>query len=200
MVGSCLSSQTRLWTGITVSRWQVDEAMRRVVAAGLRGRVSIQCADASALPFDDGTVDAVLAFDSVPNAEDKGQWLGEMYRVLRPGGRLVFSEYPKAGQATPEELEILKGYAILNPPPTAPEVVAAAAAAGFEVLNTEDFSDQVRRTYSEFAKKLAEQRAGLVSAYGEERIARFEGGITVAFSVCEQRLGYLVVTCRKPSR
>jgi cyclopropane fatty-acyl-phospholipid synthase-like methyltransferase len=184
-------------TGVTVSRWQVEEATRRVIAAGLRGRVSIEPADASALPFADESFDTVLAFDSLPNSADKGQWMREMFRVLRPGGRCVFSEYPKAPEATEEELTVLKGYAIFDPP-TPAEVTVFAEAAGFEIIERLDCGDQVRRSYSIVFDKLAEQRDGLVATYGSERMDAFEADLRTSFGICGKRLGYVIVTCRKP--
>jgi demethylmenaquinone methyltransferase/2-methoxy-6-polyprenyl-1,4-benzoquinol methylase len=44
------------------------------------------------LPFEDGTFDAVTVGFGVRNAEDLGLALGELRRVLRPGGRLGILE------------------------------------------------------------------------------------------------------------
>jgi SAM-dependent methyltransferase len=181
-----------------VSAWQVAEAGRRVIAAGLRGRVSVEWGDACALPFPDGGFDAAIAFDSLPSAADKSRWLAEICRVLRPGGRFVFSEYPRLAELTVEESAILKGNTIYDPPANLAEVTGLARAAGFEVLAGTDLSDHVRRTYDEFFVALAEQRDVLASVYGEDRIAMFQRGITLVFQLCREKIGYLVVTCRKP--
>ncbi|GLZ42291.1 methyltransferase domain-containing protein [Actinokineospora sp. NBRC 105648] len=184
-------------TGITVSAWQVDEAARRVIAAGLRGRVRVEWADASAQPYDDASFDAALAFDSLPSAENKAQWLAEIHRVLRPTGRFVFTEYPRLGELTEQEAEILKGNTIYDPPADLAEVRALAEETGFEVLEALDWTTQVRRTYDEFFVALGEQRAGLAEVYGEERIAMFEQGITMVFSLCKEKIGYYLISCRK---
>jgi SAM-dependent methyltransferase len=42
----------------------------------------------SPLPFDDGTFDGVMAASSVEQTPDPRATLGELYRVLRPGGRI----------------------------------------------------------------------------------------------------------------
>jgi glycogen(starch) synthase len=47
-------------------------------------------ADARELPFEDGEFDAVLALDLLPHLPDLEQGLGELARIVRPGGKLVF--------------------------------------------------------------------------------------------------------------
>jgi cyclopropane fatty-acyl-phospholipid synthase-like methyltransferase len=185
-------------TGITVSDGEIGEANRRIAAAGLRGRVSVEWADACAMPFPDGSFDAAIAFDSLPSTADKSRWLAEIFRVLRPGGRFVFSEYPVVTELTAEEAEILRMGAILAPPAGLREVAGIAESTGFAVEEALDLSDRVRRWYPEFFRKLAGQRAGLAERYGEERISLFEQGITPVFGVCREKIGYLILACRKP--
>lgn len=50
--------------------------------------------DAQALPFADGSFDAVTVAYGLRNFADRRLGLREMHRVLRPGGRLVVLEFP----------------------------------------------------------------------------------------------------------
>lgn len=50
-------------------------------------------ADATALPFDEGEFDAVTISFGLRNVADPATALAEMYRVLKPGGRLVICEF-----------------------------------------------------------------------------------------------------------
>ncbi len=49
------------------------------------------CASALGLPFGDGVFDVVGAFDVLEHCEPEAQAVGEIARVLRPGGRLLMS-------------------------------------------------------------------------------------------------------------
>ncbi len=55
-------------------------------------RVLVQCANALALPFGDGEFDAATVGFGARNFSDLEGGLGEMTRVVRPGGRVVVLE------------------------------------------------------------------------------------------------------------
>jgi SAM-dependent methyltransferase len=69
--------------GIDVSERMVDEA-RRLLPTELAGRVRFERADASSLPFRDGSFDLVMLSNMIP-------FFDEIDRVLAPGGHVVFA-------------------------------------------------------------------------------------------------------------
>jgi SAM-dependent methyltransferase len=88
------------------SRWLLGQGARAVALdlsgeqlrharsldAGRPVRVPLVQADAEALPFADASFDLVCsAFGAVPFVADSGAVMAEAFRVLRPGGRWVFS-------------------------------------------------------------------------------------------------------------
>jgi ubiquinone/menaquinone biosynthesis C-methylase UbiE len=52
------------------------------------------------LPFENGTFDCVVSTFTLCSVGDVGQALGEAYRVLRPGGRLLFLEHGLSPEPT----------------------------------------------------------------------------------------------------
>lgn len=52
-------------------------------------RIEFREGSAEELPLDDGSVDLVLAFDSIDHWKDRAAGLREVTRVLRPTGRVV---------------------------------------------------------------------------------------------------------------
>ncbi|NGO68922.1 SAM-dependent methyltransferase [Streptomyces boncukensis] len=89
--------------GVTISEQQVRQATELAEAAQMSGQVSFAYADAMDLPFESGSFDAVLAFESIVHM-DRPKALREMARVLAPGGRLVLTDtFPVGGGTEPPD-------------------------------------------------------------------------------------------------
>ena len=58
-------------------------------AQGLGDRVSFQVADALHQPFEDGQFDLVWSMESGEHMPDKAQFVGELTRVCKAGGRII---------------------------------------------------------------------------------------------------------------
>jgi demethylmenaquinone methyltransferase/2-methoxy-6-polyprenyl-1,4-benzoquinol methylase len=89
-----LPAETRL-TGMDFCQPMLDEAEKKLAqtARELRARVSFCVGDALALPLADASMDAVTIAFGFRNLTDRARGLGEIRRVLRPGGRLFVLEF-----------------------------------------------------------------------------------------------------------
>ncbi len=93
--GAAAAARWLTGQGAAVVAMDLSAGMLRHATAGERRtgiRVPLVRADALALPFADGAFDVVFtAFGAVPFVADSATVMREVCRVLRPGGRWVFS-------------------------------------------------------------------------------------------------------------
>lgn len=79
------------FTGVDLSPAML--AIARDRARGLGMAVDLREASADALPFADASFDTVVCTISLCNVPDDRAAIAEMYRVLRPGGRLILLDH-----------------------------------------------------------------------------------------------------------
>lgn len=79
--------------GIDVEAPVCTHARHRVAAAGLTDRVEIRQVEPGPLPLGDEAVDVVFSKDAIVHIADKDMLAREVFRVLRPGGSFVASDW-----------------------------------------------------------------------------------------------------------
>lgn len=84
--------------GIDPSPDMVRRAGRLLAGDVAAGRLALEVAAADAIPCADGSVDRVLTVQTVYFWDDILQGLGEVHRVLAPGGRLAVGMMPRDAQ------------------------------------------------------------------------------------------------------
>ena len=77
--------------GIDLSETMVHVATRRNVEAVKAGRVVLSQGNVAALPFEDQYFDKIMTIHSLYFWSEPDRALRELYRVLKPGGRLVIT-------------------------------------------------------------------------------------------------------------
>jgi phosphatidylethanolamine/phosphatidyl-N-methylethanolamine N-methyltransferase len=76
-------------TGVDISAAMLDVARERVARKGLRQVKSLQVMDAGAMDFADGHFDVAMAPYVMSVVPNPARVLSEVWRVIRPGGRMV---------------------------------------------------------------------------------------------------------------
>ncbi len=70
-----------------------ERARERAQAAGVAGRIDFRLVEPGPLALDDACVDIVFSKDAWTQIPDKPALLGEVFRVLRPGGWLLAGDW-----------------------------------------------------------------------------------------------------------
>ncbi|HEX8003629.1 MAG TPA: class I SAM-dependent methyltransferase [Mycobacteriales bacterium] len=87
--GAMAEAMLRRWPDVRVTATDVDPDMVAAAAARLPERGTAEVADATALPFADGSFDAVVSFLMLHHTIRWEDVVAECARVLRPGGVLL---------------------------------------------------------------------------------------------------------------
>ena len=151
-IGSCmrgvaLESGGRV-TGITIGQNEVDEANALNAKARLDGLCNTIQGDFATLPFEDGRFDSAYAIYAYKYSPSLKQTFGEVYRVLRPGGRFLIYDMVKADtfdEGNPEHVRVLDTFAyVCGMPPihSSRQRVDEAGLVGFELLTELDLSQE----------------------------------------------------------
>jgi ubiquinone/menaquinone biosynthesis C-methylase UbiE len=157
-------------------------------AAADRLNVTFQVADAEALPFADGSFDAVLSTFGVMFTPDQDQAAAEMLRVCRPGGKIGLANWTPAGFIG-NLFKIIGAY--MPPPagakspalwgtreriaqlfePQAHQIVAEERNFVFRYRSPEHMLDVFRTTYGPLLKTFAALQPAMQTALHQDLVA-----------------------------
>jgi ubiquinone/menaquinone biosynthesis C-methylase UbiE len=89
--------------GTDVAPALIEMGRREIVRAGLEGRIQLQVAPATRLPFGDAQFDVVLTSHVIKHLDDVAMAtaFGEVARVLAPGGRFLLWEFDRSPRSAP---------------------------------------------------------------------------------------------------
>jgi len=79
--------------GIDMAEKMLNKAKEKIASHGRGDRIQVRTGNAMAIPFDDCSFDVSTIAFGVRNLSDVPAGLREMYRVLRPGGRMLILEF-----------------------------------------------------------------------------------------------------------
>ena len=92
--------------GVDFSPEMIDKATSNALALDL-SNVEFRLGALEALPLEDGTVDVAISNGVFNLCPDKPKVLGEVFRVLRVGGRLCMADMILEEHVTPEKVQLM---------------------------------------------------------------------------------------------
>ncbi|MGX0879577.1 SAM-dependent methyltransferase [Roseovarius sp. MBR-154] len=162
-------------TGIDVEAPVCEAARRRVADAGLSDRIEIIEVTPGPMPFEAASFDVVFSKDSIIHIPDKVAMAAEAFRVLRPGGRFVASDWLTShdGEMSPEMAHYVKMEALEFRMASPKTYRAAMEGAGFTDVELIDRNPWYREvSASELAELSGPGRAGWETRHGAEFITQ----------------------------
>lgn len=122
--------------GLDYSETMVLQARKRTAPYIKQGKVDIQRGEVSSIPFEDESFTKVFTVNTLYFWPAPSSDLKEIYRVLKPGGKLIISFRSKAKM---EKLEFTKeGFTLYDPQ----DVVELVKAASFRDIRLESAPDR----------------------------------------------------------
>lgn len=133
--------------GLTPNAAQLELARKLAIDARLADRVIFDQGCASTLPYSDNCFDVVLFFESPCHFPDRNRFFREVWRVLRPGGRLAGEDWLAMDGLSPSDSAryirpICSTWAIPQLG-TRTGYAAAMASAGLAVREAVDLRDEM---------------------------------------------------------
>ncbi len=136
--------------GITLSTSQFELANKFIRELKLENTVNVTINDYTKTSFPDGIFDVVYAIESICHAREKSDFYREAFRLLKPGGKLVFIEYiktKKGALATNRStLNWLLHRWAIEDIDTYNQTVTKLKAEGFMDINTENLTSNVLKS------------------------------------------------------
>ncbi len=164
-------------TGFDVEQPVIDAAIRRAKAEGLDHRLSFVRGAPGPLPFADEAFDIVFSKDALIHVADKESLFVDIFRILKPGGEFVASDWLTShdGEPSPVMRDYLSAEGLSFGMASARRYESAMHAAGFVDVRT------VNRNawYREVARGELERLRGV----DYERIAAIVGHDYVAKNI-----------------
>jgi len=140
--------------GLNISETQNEYNLGKIRAAKLGNRIRVRHGAFEDVPEPDASVDVVWSQDSFLHSDQRATVLAEAWRVLKPGGHLIFTDPMQADDADPEQLQPVYDRLSLNSLGSPRFYREAAEALGFETLAQEDSLADLRTHYARVREEL----------------------------------------------
>jgi cyclopropane fatty-acyl-phospholipid synthase-like methyltransferase len=190
-------------TGINISREQVRQAKLLIDKECLNDRIHVREGNALDLDFEDESFDSLLclevAGDICVTETQKTRLIDEIYRVLKPGGHISFSDLTFTGCPDACEEKAMrmilyhKGRELITNWP------ALFQRRGFEIREEHDMIEHTMPTWDHFIAVYEERRNEVEARYGRRIAAQSLANLKRLPAILRKYGSFPVISARKPA-
>lgn len=160
-------------TGLDITSSRVEGATELTRVAGLSGSVRFVHGNALAMPFQDASFTLAIAQESFAHIPDKPRLLAECARVLRPDGRLVFSDILHRGNLSVSDMQRLFEGMTFSDIATAEGYAEHLRMCGMEVVRLVDLTQEWTRILVERLAMYRSLESQTVARLGRAHFERY---------------------------
>ena len=161
-------------TGLDLTASRVEGATELTRLAGLSGPVRFVHGNALAMPFEDASFTLAIAQESFAHIPDKPRLMAECARVLRPAGRLVFSDILHRGSLSADDMQRLSDGMTFSEIATVEGYVEHLRSCGMEVVRRVDLTEEWTRILVERLAMYRSLESQKVQRLGRAHFERYD--------------------------
>jgi ubiquinone/menaquinone biosynthesis C-methylase UbiE len=189
--------------GLDINESGVRNANRLALARGLASLARFEQHDVSKnLPFEDSTFDAIFSNDVLCHLPGRSEVLCEIFRALKPGGRMLFSDaLVIGGMLSHEEIATRSsiGFYVYSPPGENERLIERA---GFRLIRATDTTPNAARIAQRWHGSREKRKEQLVAAEGNRNFEGLQRFLSCVHTLTSEKrlLRYLYVANKEPVR
>lgn len=183
-----------------ISETQLAEARERAAAQGLSNRVSFAFGDYHQLDAAAQSYDAWLCQEALLYAHDRQQVFAEARRVVRPGGRIVFTDLTLSHSLPQTDRESLMTDIKAPHVWSIEQYDALVERLNLPLIARHEWGSHAARTFKSVAQNIQTKRDQLVKTVGEDAVRQAEFRIDRQYRLASDgHLGWCLFCLEVPS-
>jgi len=166
--------------GVDATKTMIQKARERTTAAKLDHLIEYYVGNAMDLPFKEDTFDVAWGQEAWCYVTDKNRLIQEARRVLKPGGKIAFTDWIITGNITPQELEPLYDSMAFRYMESFAGYQELLKKNGFKIIETSDQTDEFAKCFDDYHRKVTvELKPTILKGFGPDLYAFAENLVTI---------------------